>query len=124
MKFNLLAAPPPLVSVIILVLFLAISLMVVFSLWNIFVKAGRSGVLAFIPLYNIVVLLEITGAPLWLLVLFFVPVVNVAMLFVLGYWLSKAFGYDLEFAVGLFFLPFVFLPILAFGKSQYIPPHL
>ena len=35
------------------------------------------------------------------------------------YWKAKAFGYDVGFAVGLFFLPFVFEIILGFGDAQY-----
>ena len=35
------------------------------------------------------------------------------------YWIAKSFGYDVGFAVGLFFLPFVFYLILGFGDAQY-----
>jgi len=36
--------------------------------------------------------------------------------------LSKSFGKDAGFTVGLIFLPMIFYPILAFGKAQYIGP--
>ncbi len=37
------------------------------------------------------------------------------------YWkLSKAFGHDIGFAVGMFFLGIVFFPIFGFGKDQYL----
>ena len=32
--------------------------------------------------------------------------------------ISKVFGKKIIFAIGLIFIPFVFYPILAFGKSQ------
>jgi|GEM_PF-234828 hypothetical protein len=35
------------------------------------------------------------------------------------YWISKAFGYDVGFAAGLFFAPFVCFLILGFGEAQY-----
>lgn len=35
-------------------------------------------------------------------------------------YLAKSFGHGIIFAVGLILLPFLFYPILAFGKSQYI----
>jgi hypothetical protein len=35
--------------------------------------------------------------------------------------LSKRFGKDIGFTLGLIFLPYVFLPILAFSKAKYIP---
>ena len=38
--------------------------------------------------------------------------------------LAKAFGKDTGFAVGLIFLPIVFLPILAFSKNAvYVGPE-
>lgn len=33
--------------------------------------------------------------------------------------LSKVFGHGIGFAVGLIFLPIIFIPILAFGRSEY-----
>ena len=35
------------------------------------------------------------------------------------YWISKSFGYEIPFAVGLFFLPFVFHLIIGFGDAKY-----
>jgi hypothetical protein len=102
------------------VIFIVSFFVVIFSLWNIFVKAGRSGIWVFVPIYNIVVLLEISNTPLWHLILLFIPVLNLVALFALMYKLSRAFGYDLEFGIGLFFLPFVFMPILAFGGAEYV----
>ena len=46
-------------GVILLILFI----ITLFSLGKIFKKANRSGVSAFIPFYNILVLLEITNKP-------------------------------------------------------------
>ncbi|MBO4395030.1 MAG: zinc-ribbon domain-containing protein [Eubacterium sp.] len=36
--------------------------------------------------------------------------------------LGKSFGKEGGFLVGMFFVPFVFIPILGFGKAQYIGP--
>ena len=33
--------------------------------------------------------------------------------------LSKKFGKDVGYTIGLFFLPFIFLPMLAFGDAEY-----
>ena len=46
------------------------------------------------------------------------------VIFVVGrarfcYWTSKSFGYEIPFAVGLFFLPFVFHLIIGFGDAKY-----
>jgi hypothetical protein len=42
--------------------------------------------------------------------------------FLLALDLSKSFGHDLAFALGLFFLGFIFYPILAFGGDTYQGP--
>ena len=42
-----------------------ILLLLVVPLWIIFTKAGKPGWAAIIPFYNIIVLLEIVGRPLW-----------------------------------------------------------
>lgn len=36
--------------------------------------------------------------------------------------LSKAFGHEGVYALGIIFLPVIFFPMLAFGKSEYIGP--
>jgi hypothetical protein len=38
--------------------------------------------------------------------------------------ISRSFGHDLAFALGLFFLGIVFYPILAFGGDTYQGPAL
>lgn len=37
--------------------------------------------------------------------------------------LSKSFGKDEGFTVGLFFLGFIFMPLLAFSKWEYLGPY-
>lgn len=90
--------------------------------WKIFEKAGKPGWAAIIPIYNVVVLLEIVGRPTWWVILFFIPFVNfvIAILVILD--LAKVFGHGVGFAMGLLFLPFIFMLILAFGSSKYLGP--
>jgi hypothetical protein len=33
--------------------------------------------------------------------------------------IAERFGKDIGFAIGLFFLPFIFIPILGFGSAEY-----
>jgi hypothetical protein len=102
--------------------YMVILLIVVVSAWVIFTKAGKPGWAAIIPIYNIIVLLEIVGRPIWWVVLLFIPFVNFIVGIVLDIDLAKSFKKDTLFAVGLIFLPFVFMPILAFGDSKYAGP--
>ncbi|MCC8408439.1 DUF5684 domain-containing protein [Mucilaginibacter sp. UR6-1] len=94
----------------------------IIGMWKIFTKAGKPGWAAIIPIYNIIVLLEIIGKPIWWLVLFLIPCVNI----VFAVWainlLSKSFGQSEGFTIGLLLLGFIFFPILGFGNYQYLGP--
>lgn len=94
----------------------------VWVFWRIFEKAGKPGWAAIIPIYNVIVLLEIVGRPWWWLLLLFIPIVNVVVGFLLALDLSRSFGHDVAFALGLLFLGFIFYPILAFGGDTYQGP--
>jgi len=48
--------------------------------------------------------------------------VNVVIGFLVALDLSRSFGHDVAFALGLFFLGFIFYPILAFGGDSYQGP--
>ncbi len=91
--------------------------------WKIFEKAGEKGWQSLVPIYNVIVFLQIIGKPWWWLFLMFIPVVG----YVFTIWsfnmLSKSFGKDEGYTAGLFFLGFVFFPMLAFGKTEYQGPY-
>ncbi|MFA6184537.1 MAG: DUF5684 domain-containing protein [Candidatus Shapirobacteria bacterium] len=89
------------------------------SAWKIFVKAGKPGWAALVPVYNMVVLLEIVGMPIWYIFLMFIPLVNIIIGLVVLLNLVKSFKKSMGFVLGLIFLPMIFYPILAFGKSRY-----
>ena len=98
---------------------LALIVFEIAAIWKIFVKAGEPGWASIVPLYNVWVLLRITGKPGWWVILMFVPVVNLVIAIVEAGALARVFGQGTGFAVGLFFLPFVFYPVLAWGDAQY-----
>lgn len=102
------------------ILYLAILFITIAALWRIFVKAGQTGWAAIVPIYNIIVLLQIVRKPLWWIVLCFVPIVNIIAFIIIYDALAKSFGKGTGFTVGLIFLGFIFLPILAFGDAQYV----
>lgn len=92
------------------------------GLWGTFVKAGQPGWAAIVPIYNVYVLLKVAGRPGWWLVLFLVPLVNVVVQFIVVLDVAKSFGKGAGYAIGLYFLPFVFYPLLAFGEDDYRGP--
>ena len=72
--------------------------------------------------WNIIVMLEIVGRPLWFIVLFIIPLVNFVVAILVSIDLAKSFGKDVLFGIGLFLLGFIFVPILGFGDAQYQGP--
>src|SRR5262245_30646544 len=46
------------------------------GVWRVFEKAGEPGWAAIIPIYNLVVLLKITGYPIWFIIFGIIPCVN------------------------------------------------
>ena len=105
------------------VIYVAFLVLLLVSMWKIYTKAGKPGWVILIPIYNIIVLLEIVGKPWWwLLLIAFVPVANVIFLVWTYNMLSLSFGKTSGFTVGLIFLAPIFIPILGLGKAEYKGP--
>ena len=107
---------------IVVILYLAFIIFFIASMWTIFTKAGQPGWAAIIPIYNVIVLLKIVGKPTWWIILFLIPVVNLVFCIWTMNMLSKSFGKDEGYTVGLLLLGIVFYPMLAFGSAKYIGP--
>ena len=102
---------------------LVIAVILIIANWKIFEKAGKPGWASIIPIYNVIVLLEIVGKPWWwLLLIMLIPVVNIIFAVWTVNLLSKSFGKNEGFTIGLIFLPFIFYPILGFGDAKYEGP--
>lgn len=92
----------------------------VYGVWRVFTRAGKPGWAIFIPVYNQIVQCEIGRKPAWWVVLLFIPIVNLVVSIMIINGISKAFGKDEGFTAGLVLLPFVFYPLIGFGKDRYI----
>ncbi len=105
--------------VFVITIFGALVILQIIATWRIYEKAGQPGWASIIPFYNFYVLLKIVGKPDWWLIWIFIPMANI----VIGIWvinlLSKSFGKDEAFTLGLIFLSFIFYPILGFGNAEY-----
>jgi hypothetical protein len=64
--------------------------------------------------------LQITRQPTIWLLFFFIPLVNIYFAIKHIHGLSKAFGKDVGFTLGLIFLSPIFFAILAFGDAKYV----
>lgn len=103
-------------------IWLAIIVVVFVGFWKVFEKAGKPGWAGIIPIYNIVVLLEIVGRPIWWIVLFLIPCVSIVMWFIVAIDLAKSFGKDAAYGIGIALLGVVFVPMLGFGDARYVGP--
>ncbi len=97
---------------------LALSVLIIVSLWKIFTKAGKPGWAAIVPIYNVIVLVQITGLPLWYIILLLIPIVNIYAIFKIYIELAHKFGKSTGFGVLMVFFSGICIPILAFDKNS------
>lgn len=103
---------------------LLIALIIIVGGWKMFEKAGQPGWAILIPFYNVYIMLKIAGRPGWWLLLFVIPLVNIAISIVLSIDIAKSFGQGAAFGIILIFLlgGLGYL-ILGFGENyRYIGP--
>jgi len=103
-----------------IVIGISIAVLEIVALWFVLDKAGEPGWAAIIPIYNYLMVIKIAGKPWWFILLMLIPVVNLVIYIIILNGLSRNFGKSEAFTVGLFFLRFIFLPILGFGKSTFV----
>ena len=112
----ILAAGEAIVSLV----YLALAVLIIVGFWKTFEKAGKPGWGAIIPIYNLILLLEIAKKPLWWIILMLIPIVSLVVSIFVGIEVAKKFGKTEGFGVGLGLLPFVFYPILGLGDAKYV----
>lgn len=93
------------------------SLLLCFSSYKIFIKAGKKKWQSFIPLYNVFILLDIVKLNKLYMILLLIPMTNILIIFIIMYRLSIVFVTEKNFALGLIVLPAVFLPILNYSNE-------
>ena len=102
--------------------YLALVVLAIAGLWKAFTKAGEPGWAAIVPIYNLIVMCKVGGKPIWWFILMFIPLVGLVIFIILSIAIAEKFGKGAGFGIGLFFLPFIFYPILGFGDATYIGP--
>jgi len=131
------------------ILTLVITVLMVASMWRIFVKAGKPGWAAIIPYYNLFVLIQVSMRPVWLIV-FFIPTFTFSLLAIVlnpstllgllgplifikpildvialvayvfvAHGLAKAFGKGMLDTFGFVILAPIWYPMYAFGGETY-----
>jgi hypothetical protein len=103
---------------IIAIISLIISIFMIIARRKVFQKANLPGRWILIPFYNLYLKFKLWGRP-WLrfLWIFFPPVLLILMI-ILNFDIAKKFKKHRTFWLGLWLLPIVFIPILAFDKNN------
>lgn len=101
---------------------LFVAVIAIVGQWKTFEKAGQPGWACIIPIYNIYIMTKIGGKPgVWTL-LCFIPLANIIFIVWIYNMISKSFGKDEGFTIGLLLLGFIFWPILGFSNTEYQGP--
>ncbi|HLP28475.1 MAG TPA: DUF5684 domain-containing protein [Candidatus Didemnitutus sp.] len=95
-----------------------------FCIGKILEKAGKPLWTGFVPIYNLLLLIEIVGRPTWWIVLTLIPFVNVVILIIVSIDLAKSFGKDVVWGLLIAFVTVIGLPMLAFGDATYQGPSV
>jgi nitrate reductase NapE component len=101
---------------------LIIGIVGIIGMWKTFIKAGKPGWYAIVPVYNGMVLAEIAGRPSWWGLGFLISPLSLVVSIVFGMDIAKRFHRTETFgvvALGLF--SFVGYCMIGFGKDVYDP---
>ena len=94
--------------------------LVAIALWKTFTKAGYPGILAIIPIVNLVFLVKIAGFSGWMVLLYLIPIVNVILALIVAIKVGANFGKGAFFSVFLLWLlPVIGYFVVGFGSAQY-----
>lgn len=96
---------------------LAFSVLIMFCGSNIFKKAGKKAELSYLPVYNLLIMLDVCQMFRLYFILLLLPIINVLVIMLMLYRLSIVFLTKKAFAFGLILMPVVFLPILNFSSN-------
>lgn len=85
--------------------------------YKIFEKAGKKKWQSFVPIYNLIVMLDIVKLNGFYFLLLLLPITNVLIVYIMLYRLSIVFITEKSFAVGLILFAVIYLPILNYSKE-------
>ncbi len=101
---------------------IASAIFIIAGMWKMFEKAGEPGWASIIPFMNMYKLCKISLGNGLFFLLFFVPIINFILFFIMCIKLAGAFGKGILFGIATAFFPGIFYAILGFGSSEYHRP--
>jgi hypothetical protein len=99
---------------------LSLILILFAGLWKSFEKADIDGWRALIPLYNIYIIVKLAGFSGWMVLGFFIPILNIFIPPYVYYKFAKNFDKGVLLSVLTGLLPYIGVPLIGFGSSNYI----
>ena len=105
-----------------LIFFLVVQVIHGLGTWKLYVKSGYNSDLAFIPVYNAVILMKIINRPTWWVILLFLPIINLLIFPVIWVETARSFGKNttLDTIAAVASLGFFIYLINYSSKSEYI----
>ena len=105
-----------------LIFFLVVQVIHGLGTWKLYVKSGYNSELAFIPVYNAVILMKIINRPSWWVILLFLPIINLLIFPVIWVETARSFGKNttLDTIAAVASLGFFIYLINYSSKSEYI----
>jgi len=111
--------------IFVMILVLVLYVVMAISLMKIAKRTGTENAwFAWIPILNLILMLQIAKRPMWWLVFFLVPILNIAgivLQFIIWIDIAKRLGKSAVFGVLAALIPFIFMPYLAFSGSNNAP---
>ena len=113
------------VFILVMVFVLILYVVMAISLMKIAKRTGTENAwFAWIPILNLILMLQIAKRPMWWLIFFLVPILNIAgivMQFIIWVDIAKRLGKTAVFGVLAALIPIIFMPYLAFSGSDNAP---
>lgn len=107
-------------SPVLIVVWIIVAIVLIVANWKIFTKAGKPGWAILIPIYNIIVMLQIIDKPVWwIFMLIFVPIANIVFAIMIIYNLVLKFGQPGWHVILALLFGIIYYPYLAFSKASY-----
>ncbi|RKW25428.1 signal peptidase I [Candidatus Gracilibacteria bacterium] len=101
-----------------MIVLLVVALFMAVVRWRLFSKANLPGWGSLVPIYNAYLFFKLAGRPGWIW-WFLLPPVAAILCIVAQFRIARNFGKGEGFAIGMWFLPVIFYPILAFGSAEF-----
>ena len=103
---------------VIMIVLLVVALFMAVVRWRLFSKANLPGWGSLVPIYNAYLFFKLAGRPGWIWWFLFPPVAAILCV-VAQFRIARNFGKGEWFAIGMWFLPVIFYPILAFWSAEF-----